>query len=61
MILIDNLPHNFSKQPLNGIEIKSWYGDPEDNELKKIMKHMMNIYQTQCDVRNYIRENFPMA
>lgn len=61
VLMIDNLPHNFSKQPHNGIEIESWYGNPEDNELKKIMKHLMSIYQTQCDVRSYIRNNFPSA
>jgi len=30
VIIIDNLPDNFQKQPMNGIYIKSWYGEEQD-------------------------------
>lgn len=58
-LLVDNLPVNFVKQPHNGIEIRSWYGDKEDTELMKISQHLLSLYQKQCDVREYIREHFP--
>lgn len=59
-LLVDNLPINFSKQPHNGIEIKSWYGDKEDTELRTLCQHLLALHQKQCDVRDYIRENFPV-
>jgi CTD small phosphatase-like protein 2 len=32
-IIVDNIAENFSKQPENGILIKSWYEDPKDDAL----------------------------
>lgn len=32
-MIIDNTPENFQKQPENGIVIKSWFGDPNDQAL----------------------------
>ena len=36
IILIDNLEKNFRLQQKNGIHIRSWFGDPQDNVLKSI-------------------------
>ena len=33
ILIIDNMPENFSKQPENGIVIKSWCGEPGDQAL----------------------------
>ena len=35
-LIIDNTSENFLKHKDNGIFIKSWFGDPNDNELKYI-------------------------
>lgn len=39
-ILLDNLKENFSWQPRNGIEIKSWYDDKSDCELKLLIPRL---------------------
>lgn len=36
MIIIDNLEQNFRLQKMNGIHIRSWYGDRNDDMLKQI-------------------------
>ena len=36
LILVDNLEQNFKLQKLNGIHIRSWYGDRNDDILKKL-------------------------
>ena len=33
MILVDNLSRNFQLQKENGIEVRSWFGDPKDSVL----------------------------
>jgi len=38
VIIIDNLAESFQFQPMNGIKIKSWYGENEDNELPYYMR-----------------------
>jgi TFIIF-interacting CTD phosphatase-like protein len=35
-VIVDNVASNFSKQPQNGIEIRSWYEDPEDTALDEL-------------------------
>ena len=44
-IIVDNVAENFSKQPENGILIKSWYDDPNDDalfELGPLLKLIVN-------------------
>ena len=36
IIIVDNVQGNFQMQPDNGILIKSWIGDPADNELRSL-------------------------
>ena len=35
-IIVDNIAENFQKQPENGILIKSWYDDPNDDALYEL-------------------------
>ncbi len=42
-ILLDNSPHNFSLQPQNGLFIKSWYGDQNDQELKNLIPFLISL------------------
>ena len=39
-IIVDNIGDNFKRQKQNGIEIKSWYGDPADTELKILADYL---------------------
>lgn len=43
LIIIDNFPKSFEKQPKNGIEIKPWLGDPKDQELTKLILPLKEI------------------
>jgi len=43
MIIVDNIPENFQLQPENGIYIKSWFKDPEDNALMELMPLLKEI------------------
>lgn len=36
MIIVDNVAENFRSQPDNGIFIKSWFDDEEDNALDQL-------------------------
>lgn len=36
VIIVDNDPKYFENQPMNGIQIKSWFGEKDDDELKKL-------------------------
>ena len=35
--IIDNIPWSYAMQPRNGIPIKSWYNEPSDDELIKLI------------------------
>jgi Dullard-like phosphatase family protein len=43
VIIIDNFPKAFEKQPKNGIQIKPWLGDMEDQELMKLIWPLREI------------------
>ncbi|KAL1246315.1 CTD small phosphatase-like protein [Trichinella spiralis] len=42
-VWIDDLIDSFPFQPYNGIVIKDWTGDPEDNELIDVLKVIMQL------------------
>lgn len=53
-IIIDNLAENFQRQPRNGIEIGTWKWNPNDVELKVLMRELSKIVNNPkqpCDVR----------
>ncbi len=55
-IIIDNIEENFSAQPDNGIHIKSWYSDPHDRELDKLIPFLRQIVVQQTpDIRKSMR------
>ncbi|KRY07313.1 CTD small phosphatase-like protein 2-B, partial [Trichinella patagoniensis] len=42
-VWIDDLEESYPFQPYNGIVIKPWIGDPEDQELTEILKVIMQL------------------
>ena len=56
IIIIDNMPQNFRLQKGNGINIKSFWGedDDEDNTLLELMTILINIAKEEDDVRKGI-------
>jgi CTD small phosphatase-like protein 2 len=61
VILIDNCASNFELQPDNGIEIKSWYNETSDIELKRLQPLLESaIKQKIPDVRRLIQSGFFM-
>ncbi|EAR94394.3 NLI interacting factor-like phosphatase (macronuclear) [Tetrahymena thermophila SB210] len=46
-LIIDNLPENFCRQPMNGILIQSWYGDPEDRALYDLIPLLIDVTQSK--------------
>ena len=55
VIIIDNNPSSYATNEDNGIPIKTWYDDLNDNELQKLiplLKYLSNVN----DVRNIIRQ-----
>jgi len=57
VIIVDNLPENFRLQPDNGIAIKPWYDDHEDNALLELAPLLVNMALRQVpDVRVALRK-----
>lgn len=55
-IIIDNIEENFSAQHENGINIKSWYSDPYDRELDKLIPFLRSIVTGRAmDIRPLLR------
>ena len=52
-MLLDNSPNCYQFQPENGLPILSWYDDPEDNELMKMVPALRLLSQVD-DVRPVI-------
>lgn len=50
MIIIDNMPVSFKEDVDNGIQINSWYGDPRDIELLKLLPLLEGL-RNVADVR----------
>ena len=57
VIIIDNLEENFRLQKDNGLSIKTWEGDINDNELKYLMEILKKIVINKVsDVRKVIKK-----
>ena len=56
-MLVDNSPHAYGYQIDNGIPIESWYDDPNDTELLKLMGFLKNV-QNVTDVKPIIHDHF---
>ncbi|KRX01508.1 HAD-like domain [Pseudocohnilembus persalinus] len=57
-IIIDNLEQNFQLQKQNGIFVKSWYGDDNnDTVLKELMPYLQKIHTQNCsDVFSIVKQ-----
>lgn len=43
VIILDNSPHAYAWQPNNGIPIISWFEDPRDNQLNKMIPVLQRL------------------
>jgi CTD small phosphatase-like protein 2 len=57
IIIVDNLQDNFKLQPYNGIPIKTWNDDMNDNELYYLCSFLKKLYtfnikDVRCVIKN---------
>jgi CTD small phosphatase-like protein 2 len=56
-VLVDNSPHAYSYHVDNGIPIESWFDDPSDTELLKLVPFLRKLHRVK-DVRPLVRKQF---
>jgi hypothetical protein len=42
-IIVDNSPASYALQPTNAIHIESWFDDPEDRELYRLVSFLKEV------------------
>jgi len=53
---VDNIADNFGLQKDNGIEIKGWYFEKDDTELKKLQQFFLQLALSRVeDVRPIVK------
>ena len=55
VIIVDNNPTCYMRQPCNGMPIKSWTDNKTDRELEKLIP-ILELFCKVDDVRDYLRE-----
>lgn len=60
MIIVDNLVHSFGFQIDNGVPILDWRGDRSDQELKYLMKYLLEAKKYD-DVREFNKERLRLT
>jgi CTD small phosphatase-like protein 2 len=58
-VIVDNSPHAFGYHLDNGVPIESWYDNPHDVELLKLLPLLEQLHQVE-DVRPHLRKVFRM-
>jgi CTD small phosphatase-like protein 2 len=56
-VLVDNSPHAYGYNVDNGVPILSWFDDPNDTELLKLIEFLKRV-QPAADVRDVVRDQF---
>ena len=57
-IIVDNIAENYLLQPENGVCIKSWYDDPNDDELMSFVPALKMLADPRiADVRPLIMQS----
>ena len=56
MVIIDNVAENFSKQPDNGIFIRSWYQDPNDTAFVELAPLLKGNLTLKNNLQYFIRD-----
>eukprot|EP00753_Platysulcus_tardus_P018152 PLAT6742.2.p1 GENE.PLAT6742.2~~PLAT6742.2.p1 ORF type:complete len:271 (+),score=137.19 PLAT6742.2:950-1762(+) len=57
VVIVDNSPHAFAYQVDNGIPIESWYDNPHDEELMRLLPLLERLHDAP-DVRPIVRSTF---
>lgn len=59
-VLIDNSPYSFLLQPCNGIPCLPYRGNPQDNQLLRVILPLIESLSLLADIRPVLRERFCM-
>jgi len=61
MIIVDNSPLAYIFNEENGLPIKTWYDDPKDNELNKILPliiFLSKVDDVRIHINNFVEDNY---
>eukprot|EP00741_Cyanophora_paradoxa_P010444 tig00000037_g10099.t1 len=59
-VIVDNSPQAFALQPDNGVPIESWFEDPADAELLRLLP-LLDALASAPDVRPLLRRHFALS
>lgn len=48
--IVDNSPASYLLQPQCAIAVKSWFNDPDDRELHRLLPALMALASAECSV-----------